>query len=85
MNIPRDSLTAMVDMLGTNRSLKMLTMVNTGLSDTSIQTLASGLEQSHGLIYLDLRQNTFENEGFKRLVCSITGQSTLLTLRINSI
>ena len=55
MNIPRDSLTAMVDMLGTNRSLKMLTMVNTGLSDTSIQTLASGLEQSHGLIYLDLR------------------------------
>lgn len=42
----------------------MLTLYNTGLSDNSMQILASGLEQSNGLIYLDLRQNNFENLGF---------------------
>lgn len=54
-NIPRDSLMDLVDMLGANRSLQMLTLLNAGLSDASVHILASGLEQSHGLIYLDLR------------------------------
>ena len=73
MNIARDSLTVMGDMLGANRSLQMLTLFNTGLSDNFIQIVAQGLEQSQSLIYLDLRQNTFEKEGFKQLATSITG------------
>jgi len=85
MNIPRASLVAMVDMFDTNRALEMLTMFNTGLTDTSIKTLASGLKQAHGLVYLDLRQNTFEEEGLKDLINSITGHSSLQTLRLNSI
>ena len=64
MNIPRDSLTVMGDMFCGNKTLQMLTLFNAGLTDNSIQILASGLEQSHGLIYLDLRQNNFENLGF---------------------
>ena len=85
MNIPMDSLVAMVDMFDTNRALEMLTMLNTGLTDTSIKTLASGLKQAYGLVYLDLRQNTFEEDGFKELISSITGHSSLQTLRLNSI
>ena len=46
MNIARDSLTVMADMLGTNKTLQMLTLFNTGLSENSIQILAQGLEQS---------------------------------------
>ena len=43
----------------------MLALYNTGLSDNAIQMLASGIELSNaGLIYLDLRQNTYESEGF---------------------
>jgi len=63
----------------------MLTLYNAGLSDNSIQILASGLEQSHGLIYLDVRQNNFENLGFQELAKSLTGQNQLLTLRINAV
>ena len=64
----------------------MLALYNTGLSDNAIQMLASGIELSNaGLIYLDLRQNTYESEGFQKLVNSITGSSTLLTLRINAV
>ena len=63
----------------------MLTLLNAGLSDNSIQILASGLEQSHGLSYLDLRQNNFENLGFQELAKSLTGQPDLLTLRINAV
>ena len=63
----------------------MLTLYNTGLSDNSMQILASGLEQSNGLIYLDLRQNNFENLGFQELAKSLTGQPSLLTLRINAV
>ena len=72
-NIPRDSLTDLVDMPGSSRSLKMLTLFIAGLSENAIMTLAPGFEQNHGLIYLDLRQNTFENEGFQKLAASITG------------
>ena len=36
MNIARDSLTVMGDMLGANRTLQMLTLFNTGLSDNFI-------------------------------------------------
>lgn len=36
MNIPRDSLAVMGDMFGGNRTLKMLTLYNTGLSDNAI-------------------------------------------------
>ena len=63
-SIPRDSLTSLVDMLGSSRALRMLTLFNTGLSENAIMTLAPGFEQNHSIIYLDLRQNTFENEGF---------------------
>ena len=41
-NIPRDSLTDLVDMLGSSRSLKMLTLLNAGLSENAIMTLAPG-------------------------------------------
>lgn len=85
MNVPRDSLTAMGDMLGTNKSIQILTLFNAGLADSSVQLLASGLEQKRGLIYLDLRQNTFENDGFSRLVQALTGHVSLLTLRINAV
>lgn len=44
MNIPRDSLVAMVDMFGTNRSILMLTLLNCGLSDNSIQIMSQGLQ-----------------------------------------
>ena len=82
-NIPRDSLTDLVDMLGSSRSLKMLTLFNAGLNENAIMTLAPGFQQNNGIIYLDLRQNTFENEGFQKLASSITGQPSLMTLRIN--
>lgn len=60
-------------------------MLNTGLSDNSIQILASGLEQSQQLIYLDMRKNTFERDGFRELARSLIGLPSLLTLRLNAI
>ena len=83
MNIPRHSLTALVDMLGTNRQIKMLTLFDCGLADNSMQIICQGLQQSN-LIYLDLRQNTFESEGLQCLLRSLIGMATLLTLRLNA-
>lgn len=82
MNIPRDSLVAMVDLLASNRTVCMLTLLNCGLSDNSVNILSQGLHQNKNIIYLDLRQNSFEQEGFRHLLLSLNGQS-LLTLRIN--
>ena len=42
----------------------MLTLLNAGLSDNSIQAMAPGIQKIRTLVYLDLRQNTFESEGF---------------------
>ena len=70
-------------MVGSSRSLKMMTLFNAGLNENTITTLAPGFQQKHGIIYLDLRQNTFESDGFQKLASSLTGQSSLLTLRIN--
>lgn len=55
----------------------MLTLFNAGLSDSAILTLAPGFKNNKGLIYLDMRQNTFENEGFKQFTASITGLKNL--------
>ena len=63
----------MGDMFCGNKTLQMLTLFNAGLTDNSIQILSTGLEQSNGLIYLDLRQNNFENLGFQELAKSLTG------------
>ena len=51
-------------MVGSSRSLKMMTLFNAGLNENTITTLAPGFEQKNGIIYLDLRQNTFESDGF---------------------
>lgn len=63
-SIPRESLPNLVDLLESSRSLKMLTLFSSGLSDSAMTTLASGFKSNKSLIYIDMRQNTFENDGF---------------------
>lgn len=55
MNISRDSLVGMVDMIDTNDVINMLTLYNCGLSDSSILTLSQGMHQNRNIIYVDLR------------------------------
>lgn len=63
----------------------MLTLYNAGLTDNSIQSMATGIQKVHTLVYLDLRQNTFESVGFKKLIEALIGNPALLTLRLNAI
>ena len=82
-SIAKESLAEFVNLLSQSRTLNMLTLFNSGLSDSSIMALAPGFKNNKGLVYLDIRQNTFENEGFKHFTESITGLKNLQTLRIN--
>ena len=63
----------------------MLTLLNSGLSDNTVQLLAEGIRENSSLLYLDIRQNSIENDGVRALFNSLMGKEQFITLRINSI
>ena len=85
MSIPLGSLPTMVEMLKNNKGSLILTLRGAGLTDEGITKLAEGFKHCSGLIYLDLRQNLYEGAGTKALLKSLTGNSALMTLRLNAI
>ena len=85
MSIPLGSLPTMVEMLKNHQGSLILTLRGAGLTDEGITKLAEGFKHCRGLIYLDLRQNLYEGAGTKALLKSLTGNSALMTLRLNAI
>ena len=60
-------------------------MEHTGLNDDAMAKLSDGLRGNRNLIYLDLRGNTYENEGLQTLLTSLMGNEKLITLRLNTL
>lgn len=85
MNIPLSSLDQFVDVLKKNETMYILTLQNTGLTDDAMRKLAEGLHSNRTLVYMDLRRNTYENEGLQALLHSLMGNDSLMTLRLNTL
>ena len=47
--------------------------------------LSEGLRGNKNLVYLDLRGNTYENDGLQTLLMSLMGNEKLFTLRLNTL
>lgn len=74
--------TSIAQMLRANHKLKSLSLFAAGIGDLSLKAISQGIRESAHLEFLDLRQNIFEEEGFKELMAALKVHMSLKSFHL---